>query len=302
MKELLEDEDSFGFIIMNGEGSLYGTLQGSTRKILHKFTVELPKKHGRGGQSSVRFARLRMEARHNYLRKVAEFATQFFISDNKCNVKGLILGGSADFKTELSKSDLFDARLQEKVLQIVDIAYGGSAGFNQAINLSSECLGNIRFIQEKKLILQFFTEIQMDSGKVCFMLTDTMKALEMGAVETLIVWEQFKEECKIVKNRETKEESMLLPKEIMDDSKFELIEQVPFIDWIANNYTKFGAKLEFVTDGSHEGAQFVNGFSGVGGLLRWKIDLEEYQGESGNADNDSDKSDTNNDLDDDDYF
>jgi peptide chain release factor subunit 1 len=121
-------------------------------------------------------------------------------------------------------------------------------------------------------------------------------------VETLIVWEQFKEECKIVKNRETKEESMLLPKETMDDSKFELLEQVPFIDWIANNYTKFGAKLEFVTDGSHEGAQFVNGFSGVGGLLRWKIDLEEYQGESGNADNESDKSDANNDLDDDDYF
>jgi peptide chain release factor subunit 1 len=141
----------------------------------------------------------------------------------------------------------------------------------------------------------------MDSGKVCFMLTDTMKALEMGAVETLIVWEQFKEECKIVKNRETKEESMLLPKETMDESKFELIEQVPFIDWIANNYTKFGAKLEFVTDGSHEGAQFVNGFSGVGGLLRWKIDLEEYQGNPDNNDN-SDNSDANNDLDDDDYF
>jgi len=280
LKDLLEDEDTFGFIIMNGEGSLYGTLQGSTRKILHKFTVELPKKHARGGQSSVRFARLRMEARHNYLRKVAEFATHFFITDSKCNVKGLILGGSADFKTELSKSDLFDARLQEKVLQIVDIAYGGSSGFNQAITLSTECLGNIRFIQEKKLILQFFTEIQIDSGKVCFMLTDTMKALEMGAVETLIVWEQFPEECKIIKNRETKEESMLLPKEEIDESKFDLIEQMPFIDWIANNYTKFGTKLEFVTDGSHEGAQFVKGFSGVGGLLRWKIDLEEYQPEN----------------------
>jgi peptide chain release factor subunit 1 len=96
----------------------------------------------------------------------------------------------------------------------------------------------------------------------------------------LIVWEQFPEECKIIKNRETKEESMLLPKEEIDESKFDLIEQISFIDWIANNYTKFGTKLEFVTDGSHEGAQFVKGFSGVGGLLRWKIDLEEYQPEN----------------------
>ena len=277
LKDLLEDEDCFGFIIMNGDGSLYGTLQGNTRKTLHQFSVELPKKHGRGGQSSVRFARLRMEARHNYLRKVAEFATQYFITDNKCNVKGIILGGSADFKTELSKSDLFDARLQEKVLQIVDIAYGGSAGFNQAINLSMECLGNIRFIQEKKLVQQFFTEIQMDTGKVCFMISDTLKALEMGAVETLMVWEQLPDECKVIRNRETKEEKMILINENIDDSNFEILDTIPFIDWIANNYKNFGTKLEFITDYSHEGSQFVKGFSGIGGLLRWKLDLEEYQ-------------------------
>lgn len=41
---------------------------------IHKFTVDLPKKHGKGGQSAQRFARLRMEKRHNYVRKVAEHA------------------------------------------------------------------------------------------------------------------------------------------------------------------------------------------------------------------------------------
>ncbi len=38
--------------------------------MLHKFSVDLPKKHGRGGQSALRFARLRLEKRHNYVRKV----------------------------------------------------------------------------------------------------------------------------------------------------------------------------------------------------------------------------------------
>ena len=41
----------FGFIVMDGNGALFGTLQGNTRDVLHKFTVDLPKKHGRGGQS-----------------------------------------------------------------------------------------------------------------------------------------------------------------------------------------------------------------------------------------------------------
>ena len=63
---------------------------------------------GRGGQSSLRFARLRLEKRHNYLRKVAETMTQVFITNDRPNVEGLILAGSADFKTELSRSDLFD--------------------------------------------------------------------------------------------------------------------------------------------------------------------------------------------------
>ena len=49
-----------------------------------------------------------MEKRHNYVRKVAEVATQMFISNDKVNIAGLILAGSADFKTELSQSDMFD--------------------------------------------------------------------------------------------------------------------------------------------------------------------------------------------------
>lgn len=63
---------------------------------------------GRGGQSALRFARLRMEKRHNYVRKVAEVATTLFITNDKPNIAGIILAGSADFKTELSQSDMFD--------------------------------------------------------------------------------------------------------------------------------------------------------------------------------------------------
>lgn len=69
-KELLLNEPPFGFIIVDGNGALYATLQGNARDIITKFTVELPKKHHKGGQSSVRFARLRVEKRHNYLRRV----------------------------------------------------------------------------------------------------------------------------------------------------------------------------------------------------------------------------------------
>merc|ERR1719171_3246178 len=125
LSELPEDDDKFGFLIMDGNGSLYGTVQGNHREVLHKFSVDLPKKHGRGGQSALRFARLRLEKRHNYVRKVGELATQFFITNDKPNVKGLIMAGSAEFKNDLLSSDLMDPRLADIVIKTVDVAYGG---------------------------------------------------------------------------------------------------------------------------------------------------------------------------------
>ena len=123
LSKLLLDDTKFGFIVMDGHGTLFGTLAGNTRTVLHKFQVALPKKHGRGGQSAVRFARLRMEKRHNYVRKVAEEAVRHFVSDDHCNVEGLVLAGSADFKTVLSQSDLFDLRLRQKIIKIVELQF-----------------------------------------------------------------------------------------------------------------------------------------------------------------------------------
>lgn len=51
-------------------------------------------------------------------------------------------------------------------------------------------------------------------------------------------------------------------------------EPQPLFDWLAENYQRFGATLEIVTDSSQEGTQFVKGFGGIGGLLRYKLDLE----------------------------
>ena len=50
-------------------------------------------------------------------------------------------------------------------------------------------------------------------------------------------------------------------------------EPMPLLEWFAEKYKDFGANLEFVTNRSQEGAQFVKGFGGIGGLLRYKVDM-----------------------------
>lgn len=286
LQELLMDDEAFGFIVMDGNGCLYGTVQGSNREILHKFSVDLPKKHGRGGQSALRFARLRLEKRHNYVRKVAELATQLFVPDGqRPNVQGIVLAGSADFKAELMRSDLFDPRLAKIVLKMVDVSYGGEQGFNQAIESAADTLANVKLMKEKKLLQRYFEEISQDTGKYCFMVEDTLKALELGAVEDLIIWDNLEVNRYVLRNNTTSEERIvhLNKAEEGDDSNFrdaegtelETVEKEPLVEWFANNYKQFGCNLEFITDRSSEGTQFVKGFGGIGGILRWKVDFVE---------------------------
>ena len=95
------------------------------------------------------------------------------------------------------------------MLKTVDVSYGGENGFNQAIELSSETLTNVKFVQEKKLISKYFEEISQDTGKFCFGIKDTLTALEMGAVQTLIVYENEPTMRYTLKNASTGEEKVL---------------------------------------------------------------------------------------------
>jgi len=96
----------------------------------------LPKKHGRGGQSAQRFARLREEKRAAFVKKVCESAISCFITDDRPNVAGIVIAGYADFKTVVSESQFFDIRLRKIIMSVVDVSYGGDQGLNQAIELS----------------------------------------------------------------------------------------------------------------------------------------------------------------------
>lgn len=254
---LMEDDYRFGFIVLDGHGALFAVLSGNSKEIKQTIGVDLPKKHGRGGQSSVRFARLRVEKRHNYLRKVAEIAAQIFISNNKVNVQGLILAGSADFKTELAQSDLLDPRLRGKVAKVVDVGYGGENGLNQAIEQSEEILQNLKLVSEKKAVKRFFDEVVAGSGKVCFGVEETMSCVMLGCVETLII----DESSQLRRREENQEVSYGL------DGDDELL-----VDWLAENYKKLSCAIVLISDKSQEGAQFISAFGGIGGVLRYKME------------------------------
>ena len=252
LEDMLHDAPLYGFIVIDGNGCLFATIQGDQKNIIGKFSVDLPKKHGRGGQSAQRFGRIRLEKRQAYLKKCCEMAVTHFITDDKCNVKGLIMAGSAEFKDVLASCDILDPRLKAKIVAKIDVPYGMEQGLYHALQEAGEILDANELVEEQKLITEYMDIIAHDSGNVSFGIDETIQAMELGAAERVIVWEGLQTKMAEV-NVGTNTNDL-------------------FIDWLCDTGAReYGCTVKIVTDRTSHGNQFVKGFGGIGAILRWDV-------------------------------
>lgn len=247
---LLNEDKSYGFIIIDGNSTLFGVLNGFSKNVIYEYCVNLPNKQGRGGQSQNRFQRIGKEKRHNYLVKVGEFTNKYFLSNEKVNVEGVIIAGSAEFKEVFYKSDLYDPRIKKVVLSVMDLSYGSIMGFNEAIFRSKEIISNKKISDEINILTEFFQEIEKDSKLITYGLKHTQIALDAGASKLLIISEKFPEMNK----------------------EHEII-----FDDLIENYSKYGTELVIVSDISSYGTQFLQGFGGIGAILQYPYSFDYFE-------------------------
>jgi peptide chain release factor subunit 1 len=289
LKELLQSDKAYGFVIVDGNGALFGILTGDHKTIKYYFSVDLPKKHKKGGQSAARFGRLAKEARHNYITKVGEFMLQYFIgADTNVNVAGIILAGSAEMKDKLNDDKNLDIRLKKAIVNVITISYGGQRGFDEAIQLSSSVLSGLKCIQEQKELQIFFEHVAKDTGMISYGIQQTMTALELGSIAKVIVSDKLQDRRFVIKDTKNNVEVITIKyaKETPDlPESSVIVEDQEILDWLVDNYKKYNVVI--VSDTTSEGTQFYKGFGGLGGILRWKLDLQQNCGEE-NDDSDSD--------------
>jgi len=85
------------------------------KKILSN-QVDLPNKHKKGGQSSVRFARLHDERTEAYIKKLGELVVKSFLCDNntKYVIEKLVIAGPSSKKNLLAKNELVKQYFNDK--------------------------------------------------------------------------------------------------------------------------------------------------------------------------------------------
>jgi peptide chain release factor subunit 1 len=65
-------------------------------------------------------------------------------------------------------------------------------------------------------------------------------------------------------------------RDVATSAELEVVEKMPLLEWYANEYKKIGCSLEFVTNKSQEGSIFCRDFGGIGGMLRYQLDIRSF--------------------------
>lgn len=121
---------------------------------------------------------------------------------------------------------------------------------------------------------------------IVFGVADTMKALELSALDKLLLYDEIEITRYEVSNPAKDGQKRVLylnptqeqdPKHLKDaetGTDLDIIAKEALSDWLLVNYQHFGCKIELISDKTQEGFQFVKGFGGVGGTLRYKVDVD----------------------------
>jgi len=224
--------------------------------------------------SQARYDRLRAEEITRFLKKVGEIASQIFLQER--DLKGVLIGGPAGVKEQFAKGDFLNYQIKQKVIGVVDTGYTGVEGLYELIERGKDKLREASIIKEKNLLNNFFLHLKKDDGLAVYGLKEVERALEYGAVDTLIISEGFKlfrfslrcNACgfrkQVMKREVTTENCPKCGSEMIIEKEVDVVEE------IIKKAESFGSKVEFVSVETVEGAQFKE-LGGIGGILRFRI-------------------------------
>ena len=139
--------------------------------------------------SAQRFARLREEAAKEFYNRIGNAANKAFLQDK--NIKGILLGGPGMTKNQFMDRGFLNEQLKRKVVSVQDLSYTGDFGLKELVEKSKGALAEESITEERDIMAKFFKLLSTQQEKVAYGEAEVERALEMGAVETLLVSESL---------------------------------------------------------------------------------------------------------------
>ncbi len=280
LKEMLEYKGTYGLLTVDRNEATIALLKGKRIEIVKHMESNVPRKHGRGGQSQRRFEKLIEQAAHEYFKRVGQKASETFLSVP--DLKGVIIGGPGPTKEFFVQEGYLKQEVQQKILDIIDTSYTDEFGIKELVEKASKVFEDLEITKEKNLVQKFLKEVVKD-GLAAYGEKEVREMLEIGAVDTVLISEDVEsfrvkikcdncgyEEEKTVKNVDVLERELQnKPCPKCKEKSLDIVEKKSTIEEFAELAESTGAKVEVISSDTEEGQQ-LKAFGGIAAILRFK--------------------------------
>ncbi|MCK5561043.1 MAG: peptide chain release factor aRF-1, partial [Thermoplasmata archaeon] len=229
-------------------------------------------------QSQRRFERLIEIAAHEFFKKVGDVTNDTFLADE--DLKGILIGGPGATKEFFAEKNYLHHELKRKVIDLFDTGYTDEYGLRELVENASGALSDLDLIREKKLIQKLMNEIRKaDGGLSIYGEQAVLDAVKEGIIDTLLVSDGLRKyKSKYICPSCGFSIDEIAPNIEKDDkncpkcqSEMELKESKDIIETLSKLADEVGTKFELISSDSVEGDMLLKAFSGLAGILRFKV-------------------------------
>jgi peptide chain release factor subunit 1 len=284
IRDMLKDDRIIGLLAIDTQEAGLGIVSGDRWQVIDSLTSGVAGKHRQGGQSARRFERLRDNELNEYYHRIADHAYKVFLEQYK--ISGMIVGGPGPTKENFLKEEYLDYRLQKSIIATIDCSYSGDEGIREILDKVHEqgILNDYRLMEEKRLMKKFMTEVYSERGLAIYGISDVLKSLKNGIVDTVIMIDEIQlEEIRLQCNKCNAEKVIYAERINLMNTRQNLLstpcESCGATDLVINDSDlvsvvedlsgQTGSKLEIISSKTEEGAQLAS-LGGIGAILRFR--------------------------------
>ncbi len=284
LQEMLREKETYGIILVDASDATIATLQGKRLDIERQMYSGVTGKTRAGGQSARRYERLRDMQLNEYFTRVGKHADEILLPID--TLKGIILAGPGPTKYDFQKGEYLNYQLKAKILDVVDTAYVEEQGVKEVVEKAPEIMRKVRYIEEKQLMQQFLYEVGHDTGLITYGEADVRRALEAGAVKTLLLSEgldvyrvtvkcgacSYQEQHTVKGQLLVGFEQSLVGKPCpkCQAPSLTTTDKQDIVDDLAQMAEYSSAEVEMISSETEEGQMLKNAFGGIAAMLRFK--------------------------------
>jgi len=280
LKDMLKDKKTYELLVLDRREATIGILKGKKIEILRHLTSNVPGKQRHGGQSSLRFSRLRVIAINEFYKRIGETASEVYLNENLENFQGIFIGGPSPTKEDFVSGEYLHYELQQKILGVFDVAYTDESGIYELVDKLTDSIEGLEIARDKKIVNRFLKEVVKENGLAAYGEEDVRRNLLLGSVDTLLLSEELKKERVTFKcNNCGKEITETVPYQADVETKtcecgsnMEIKDRVDLVEEMIDLAGGTGTTVEIISSESEEGAQFLNAFGGIAAILRYQTE------------------------------